>query len=621
MSISIKHAHVGLFFVMLLVGVASSALGQATVTTDKANYSPSETVVIAGTGWMPGETVSLTILADIPPVPLVVLYTTADEAGSIHNEEFVVGEEGIDTQFLLEAQGQTSGLSGETWFSAIGANGNDQVTVTTDKGNYSPGETVVIIGTGWMPGESVSLSIYADSSGVARAILNATADESGGIRNEEFVVGQQDINVYFLLRAQGQISGMSAETQFADARIEFAPAVNFAVGASPWSVAASDLDGDGDNDLATANLYGSNVSVLRNNGNGTFAPAVSYAAGSCPRSVAARDLDGDGDNDLAVANYCTSNVSVLMNNGNGTFAPAVSYAAGIYPASVAASDLDGDGYNDLAVANQGSNTVSVLRNNRNGTFAPPVNFAVGGHPWSVAASDLDGDVDNDLVVAVNEHSNNVSVLINITPANRPPVANNDTYKTNEDRSLNIARPGVLSNDSDPDKDPITAVLDQGAGNGKLTLKPDGSFQYLANHNWYGTDNFSYKAFDGVAYSNVATVTIEVTSANDPPKPAVERLPLVSGECPGPVIVPVPIANDVEDGVITGTTSDPVTYTAAGTYTVHWIYTDTGGLTATQDQTVEVADNTAPQLTCPSNRSSCAARRSILARRWEWMPAM
>ena len=84
--------------------------------------------------------------------------------------------------------------------------------------------------------------------------------------------------------------------------------------------------------------------------------------GAHPYSVCAADLDGDGDSDLAVANYSSNNVSILKNNGDGTFAAAVNYGVGINPVSVCAADLDGDGDSDLAVANSGSNDVSILIN-------------------------------------------------------------------------------------------------------------------------------------------------------------------------------------------------------------------------------------------------------------------
>jgi len=191
----------------------------------------------------------------------------------------------------------------------------------------------------------------------------------------------------------------------------FAAPMNYAAGSWPLSVFAADLDGDNDADLAVANLYSDNVSVLKNNGDGTFAAAVNYAAGDGSYSVFATDLDGDNDADLAVANEWSDNVSVLKNNGDGTFAAAVNYAVGYRPSSVFAADLDGDNDADLAVANRGSDNVSVLKNNGGGTYAAAVNYAAGDGPHSVFAADLDGDNDADLAVA-NGWSDNVSVLKN-----------------------------------------------------------------------------------------------------------------------------------------------------------------------------------------------------------------
>jgi hypothetical protein len=190
-----------------------------------------------------------------------------------------------------------------------------------------------------------------------------------------------------------------------------------AAGSGPFSVVAADLDGDGDQDLAVASPSSDNVTILRNNGVGNFAqPATSpEAVGAIPYSLAAADLDGDGDQDLAVANTSSDNVTILRNNGVGNFAqPATSpEAAGAVPFSLAAADLDGDGDQDLAVANEGSDDVTILKNNGAGNFGQPDSSpeAVGTSPSSVVAADLDGDGDRDLAVA-NFNSNNVTILRN-----------------------------------------------------------------------------------------------------------------------------------------------------------------------------------------------------------------
>ena len=62
-----------------------------------------------------------------------------------------------------------------------------------------------------------------------------------------------------------------------------------------------------------ANGSSHNVSVLLNNGDGTFQAGANYGAGDDPKSVFAVDLDGDGDNDMAVANAYSDDISILFN--------------------------------------------------------------------------------------------------------------------------------------------------------------------------------------------------------------------------------------------------------------------------------------------------------------------
>ncbi|NOZ76051.1 MAG: DUF1573 domain-containing protein, partial [FCB group bacterium] len=191
----------------------------------------------------------------------------------------------------------------------------------------------------------------------------------------------------------------------------FATKTDYATGSSPGSVFSSDLNGDGDMDLAVANESSQNISVLLNNGDGTFGVKTDYTTGSNPTSVFSADLDSDGDMDLVTANYNANTVSVLLNNGDATFEAKTDYATGSNPWSVFSSDLNGDGDMDLATANYGSNTVSILLNNSDGTFAPKVDYATGSNIRSVFSADLDGDGDMDLATA-NENSNSVSVLLN-----------------------------------------------------------------------------------------------------------------------------------------------------------------------------------------------------------------
>ena len=97
-----------------------------------------------------------------------------------------------------------------------------------------------------------------------------------------------------------------------------------------------------------------------------------------------------------------------------------------------------------------------------------------------------------------------------------PVAANDADSTTEDISLDVAAPGVLGNDRDPDGGVLSAVLVSGPGHGTVVLRSDGSFTYTPAADYNGADSFTYRASDGINESNVATVSLTVTPVTDAP---------------------------------------------------------------------------------------------------------
>jgi hypothetical protein len=200
----------------------------------------------------------------------------------------------------------------------------------------------------------------------------------------------------------------------ANSSASFNPATNFTVGSNPNSVTVGDFNGDGKSDLAVANFYSNNVSVLLGTGTGSFGAATNFTVGTRPISVTVGDFNGDGKSDLAVANYNSSNVSVLLGTGTGSFGAATNFTVGTGPFSVTVGDFNGDGKSDLAVTNYNNNNVSVLLGTGTGSFGTATNFTVGTDPFSVTVGDFNGDGKSDLAVA-NANSNNVSVLLNADP--------------------------------------------------------------------------------------------------------------------------------------------------------------------------------------------------------------
>jgi len=120
----------------------------------------------------------------------------------------------------------------------------------------------------------------------------------------------------------------------------------------------------------------------------------------------------------------------------------------------------------------------------------------------------------------------------VLPPGGPPTAVADSYSLDEDEMLVVdPSEGVLSNDSEPDNDPLTAVrysYSQPA-HGTLSLDDNGSFDYTPEENYFGTDGFTYQAYDGALYSPLTTVALEIASVNDVPVAVADSYSVDEGE--------------------------------------------------------------------------------------------
>ena len=184
-----------------------------------------------------------------------------------------------------------------------------------------------------------------------------------------------------------------------------APGSPFAAGANPFSTAVGDFNGDGIPDLVTSNTSDNTVTVMLGNGSGGFtaAPGSPFATGGDPVYVTVGDFNGDGIQDLATANTSDNTVTVLLGNGSGGFTPAPGnpFATGASPGTVVVGDFNGDGIEDLAAANGKDNTVTILLGNGLGGFVAASGSlaATGANPASIAVGDFNRDGIQDLAVA------------------------------------------------------------------------------------------------------------------------------------------------------------------------------------------------------------------------------
>lgn len=108
-----------------------------------------------------------------------------------------------------------------------------------------------------------------------------------------------------------------------------------------------------------------------------------------------------------------------------------------------------------------------------------------------------------------------------TMPNHAPVGIEDSFFVNESDTLSVYHPGVLVNDTDGDNDVLSAVLLSTPHHGTISdMGSDGSFVYVPNAGYSGTDSFEYAVTDGIDTSPATTVMITVVSqeiVNHPPQ--------------------------------------------------------------------------------------------------------
>jgi hypothetical protein len=197
----------------------------------------------------------------------------------------------------------------------------------------------------------------------------------------------------------------------------------------------------------------------------------------------------------------------------------------------------------------------------------------------------------------------VSTTATITIRNRVPVARDDAYTATTGVKKTVAAPGVLGNDTDADADTLTASLVDGGGNGSLSLASDGSFSYKSGGSFNGVFSFTYRVWDGVAWSAAATVAIDVGGASPTPTPTPTPAPTPLPTLP-PLPTPLPTPPPLPSLPAPGDTSRP-TATPMAIPSPAPTARLTGGPSASPVPDGAVSEGTAP----PSPGSGSAAAGS------------
>ena len=327
------------------------------------------------------------------------------------------------------------------------------------------------------------------------------------------------------------------------------------------------------------------------------------------RGVLANDVDADGDTLTAVLIGNVTHGTLALNpNGGFTYLSATNYN-GSDAFTYRANDGTTNGnlatvtinitpvYDPVIAVNDSTNTledtgvaIQVLANDYNpdglpltitGTSTTNGTAVISGtNVVFTASTNFNGLVVFSYTVFDGTTSSTGKVTVTVIPVNDPPVAVNDTYTTLEDVRLTIAAPGILTNDTDVEGDPLTAVLVGNVTHGTLALNPNGGFTYLSATNYNGSDSFTYRANDGTTNGNLATVTINITPVNDPPisvndtYTTLEDVPLIVPAASGILTndtdvegdaLTVALVSDVSNGTLNLNTNGSFTYTPATNY--------------------------------------------------------
>jgi len=128
-----------------------------------------------------------------------------------------------------------------------------------------------------------------------------------------------------------------------------------------------------------------------------------------------------------------------------------------------------------------------------------------------ASQDFNGSEDFTATVEDTTSFASQSFTVTVLPINDEPIAYNSTETVVEDDEIQIQM-----NAYDVDGDELTYHIIDPPTNGQLLNQSNSIVTYNPNQDYDLTDSFTFRVHDGDYYSNIATVSINITPENDDP---------------------------------------------------------------------------------------------------------
>ncbi|HET7499079.1 MAG TPA: HYR domain-containing protein [Candidatus Eisenbacteria bacterium] len=540
----------------------------ADVATDNPDYYPGDVVVITGSGFLPGERVSLRLDQHPTLHDPYVFYSTADSIGSFRNADYTVEDQDLGTSFDLVATGLTSGIVATAFFTDSPKVGS--VSIGMQNGSLCAGSHGSATFT-----VTVNRGSGGGSSGSFTALLSIFGDLHPGITASFFPA---------IVRFQsGQASATSTLTLSTDGSAAVGP-MGFAVRAATSTNDFAIGDG-GLYEVGAPAVLQCPADVVVNNAPGQCGAVVNFppatATGS-PIPAITYSADPGSFFPVGVTHVCVSAVNSCASAACEFTVTVVD----VEPPSIQVADITQSTDPGTCVATVSAlgasaadncGVVSLIGTRSDGAFltAP---FAKGTTTVTWVATDVSGKT-----ATVLQH-----VVVNDTQPptiQAPPALNLTTGPAATACGVRVADAGLIS----------ASASDNCGASISSTGIPENNFFPV------GTTTITYTATDPSGNTAVGTQTVTVVD-DTPPTIAVSNLDLSAdaGGCAATIGSLGASAND-NCGVDTfvGTRGDGAALTdpfPKGATTITWLATDVHGNTQTATQTVTVADDEAPTVT-------------------------
>ncbi len=521
-------------------GTPILSASQTAFTCADAGANTVTLTVTDGSGNSSACTATVTIIDSVTPVAVcqdITVYLDGTGNGTITAADIDAGS--------IDNCGTPTLSASQTSFTCADAGANTvTLTVTDASGNTDAcTSTITVIDSVTPTAVCQDLTVYLDGSGnatiTAADVDGGSSDNCGtltlGIDVSSFTCANVGANTVTLTAtdASGNVGSCTATVTVLDTVSPTATCQDITVyldGTGSATITAGDIDGGSTDNCGTPSLSASLTSFTCAN------------IGANMVTLTVTDASGN-------TSTCTSTVTVA-----DTTSPMAScqdltvYLDGTGNVTITSGDVDNGSSDNCSIASYALSQSSFDCSN------------VGANSVSLSVTDVNGNV--------GSCTSTVTVIDSVTPT---AVCQDITVYLDGSGNATITAGDVDGGSTD--------------NCGTPTLGIDISSFTCAN---IGANNVTLSATD--ASGNVGSCTAVVTVA-DTTSPVLPTLADVNSECS--VTVTAPTTTDNCAGTINGTTTDPLTYSAEGTYVITWTFDDGNGNTTTATQNVIIDDVTAP----------------------------